>query len=120
LSVASVPAPASSVSPTSKDTFKPTKRNKAAGESVYPLAENFFKVTRKKSDKQINNALMSFCFGDDKLGKFLSAYSASGPTPRLNSTPDEWTRFPLLCDLRSQFLKSSSHILTVKDAIVSE
>jgi hypothetical protein len=118
-SVTPVTAPTSSVA-AFKDTFKPAKRDKAAGKSVHPFAENFYKVTKGKYDEQINNALMRLCSGDDKLRKFLCAYSASGPTANLNGTAEEWINFPLLCNLRSQFLKPTSHILTVRDALVSE
>jgi hypothetical protein len=118
-SVTPVAAPTSSVA-ASKDTFKPTKRDKAAGESVYPFAENFYRVSKEKSDQQINDALMSLCSVDNKLGKFLRAYSASGPTADLNGTPEEWMNLPLLCNLRSQFLKPTSHILTMRDTLVSE
>jgi hypothetical protein len=44
-----IPAPTSVI----KDTFKPTKRDKAAGKDVYTFAENFYKVTKGKSDKII-------------------------------------------------------------------
>jgi hypothetical protein len=54
----------------SKDTFKPTKCEKVAGEGVYPFAENYYRVTKGKLDQQINDALMSLCFGDDELGSF--------------------------------------------------
>jgi hypothetical protein len=108
-----VPAPTSVI----KDTFKPTKRNKAAGEDVYTFAENFYKVMKGKSNEIIKNALVSLCSGDDDLGKFLAAHSSSGPTAQLNGTSKEWMQFPLLCNMRSQFLTSTSHILAVKDAI---
>jgi hypothetical protein len=53
-SVTPVTAPTSSVA-VSKDTFKPTKHHKTASKSVYPFAENFYRVTEGKSDEQIND-----------------------------------------------------------------
>jgi hypothetical protein len=76
-SVAPDTAPTSSVV---KDTFKTTKRDKAASEDVYTFAENFYKVTKEKSNENINNALVSLCSVDQELGKFLSAQSSNGPT----------------------------------------
>jgi hypothetical protein len=112
-----VPAPA----PTSviKDTFKPTRCDKVAGEDVYTFAENFYKVTKGKYNKIINNTLISLCSGDHDLGKFLAAHPSSGPTAQLNGMSEEWMQFPLLCNMRSQFLTSTSHILAVRDAIVT-
>jgi hypothetical protein len=94
--------------------------DKAAGEDVYTFAENFYKVTKGKSNDIIINALVSLCSGDHDLGKFLSAHSSSGPTARLNGTSKECIKFPLLCNMRSQFLTSTSIILAVRDAIVTE
>jgi hypothetical protein len=116
-SIVPVSAPTSSVT---KDTFKPTNCDKEAGEDVFTFAENFYKVTKGKSNEIINNALVSLCSGDHELGKFLAAHSSGGPTARLNGISEEWMQFPLLCNMRSQFLTSTSHILTVEDAIMSK
>jgi hypothetical protein len=107
-------------SPVTKDTFKHTKCDKAAGKDVYTFAENFYKVTKRKSNKIINNALVSLCSGNHKLGKFLAAHSSGSPAAQLNGTSEEWTQFPLLCNMRSQFLTLTSHIFAVKDAMVSK
>lgn len=80
--VASVSSPPA---PVLKVTFKPTKRDKAAGEDVYSFVENFFRVTKDKPNQQIENALMSLCSGDDELGKFVRTYSSSSPTAYLRS-----------------------------------
>jgi hypothetical protein len=96
------------------------KRDKAAGGDVYTFAESFYKVTKGKSNENINNALVSLCSGDHELGKFLSAHSSNVPIAQLNGTSEEWMCFPLLCNIRSQFLTSTCHILTVRDTIVSE
>jgi hypothetical protein len=79
-----------------KDTVKPTKCDKAAGEGVYSFAENFYKVTKGKPNQQINDALMSLCPGDDELKKFLHVHSASGPTANLNGMPEQWSKQELL------------------------
>jgi hypothetical protein len=118
-SIVTILAPVSSAI-FSKNAFKPTKGDREAGKGIYLFAENFYKVTKGKPDQQINNALMSLCSGEDKLGKFCCAYSASGPTANLNGMPEQWSEQELLCNLRRQFLKPTSHILMVRDALVAE
>jgi hypothetical protein len=87
---------------------------------VYRFAANFYKVTKGKTHKNINDALISLCSGVYELGQFLSACSSNSPTAHLNGTAVEWGQYPLLCNLRSQFLVSTSHILAVKEVIISE
>lgn len=103
-----------------KDTFKSTKRDKAAGEGVYSFAENFFRVTKDKPAQQIEEALMSLCSDDDELAKFLQTYSSSGLTTYFKATVKELVKQSLLCSLRSQFLKPTNHILVVRDVLLAK
>jgi hypothetical protein len=63
---------------------------------------------------------MNLISDDEELNKYLSTFSLSGPTVLLNGTPEEWSFFPRLCNLRSLFLKPTSYMEDVRDKLLAE
>jgi hypothetical protein len=101
-----------------KDNFKPTPRDKQ-NKNVYDFARLFLRATKDKAPLQVETALVNIKSNDSELHNIFAVRTASGPS-HLGGTPDEWFYFPRFCNLKSLFLRPTTHIEDVKNQLLGE
>jgi hypothetical protein len=84
---------------TPKDNFKPTPCDKST-----QFAKQFYKTTKDKSLRRIEDALMNLESNDAELADLVRAWA------HLSENPEEWHLYLRCCNLKSLFLNPTAYI----------